>query len=69
MNNNITLDMNIYSYDLNHLSYPDISTYHIAGGPITQTTKHIGLNKYHRGTVERTSKMVNECIEKGVQYT
>ena len=69
MNNNIYLNLNISSYYINQLASPYISTWHTAGGPITQKTKHLDLNKHHIRTVEITWKMVNDCKEKGAQYT
>ena len=59
MNNNITLNLNIASYYLNHLASPDISTWHTGGGPITQTTKNLGLHNDNKRDVERTRKMAN----------
>ena len=51
MNNNISLRLNIVSYYLKHLENPDISTWNTSGGPITQTIKHLGLNKHHISAV------------------
>ena len=59
MNDNIAFIFNISSYYINSLAYPDISTWHTKGGPITKIIKHFSLNKHHRGTVERRYKMVN----------
>ena len=69
MNNNTALDLNISSYYIDQLSSPDISTWHNAGRLVTHIIKHLGRNKHHRKTVGTTWKMVNECIEKGIQYT
>ena len=69
MNINISLDLNIDCYYINHLSYPYKSTRNTAGGPMNQTIKHLGQNNHHVSTVNRTLKTVNECIEKWVQHT
>ena len=68
INNKIAPDLNIFSYYLKHLSSLDISTWHTTCGNNNQTIK-IRINKHYRRTVERTWKMVNYCLEKGVQYT
>ena len=59
MNNRISLDFNMESYYLYHLSSTDISTCHTVGGTITQTIKHIGQNKHHKSTLEIMCQMVN----------
>ena len=51
MNNNIALNLNISYYFLNHLASPDVSTWHTAGGPITQTIKRLGIDKHNIRTV------------------
>ena len=68
--NNITiLNLNIASYFLNILASPDESTRSTTGGPINKTIKHLGLNRHHRKTVERTCRMVNKCKEMEQEYT
>ena len=61
VNINTLLNLNIASYFLNILAYPDVLTWLPTGGPINKTIKHPGLTKYHRKTVERTWQMVNKC--------
>ena len=68
MNNNIYPNLNNSSYYINHLSSPEIPTWHTSGRPIRQTIKHFGINKHHRRTVQRMCKMVNPCIENGVHH-
>ena len=69
MNNKTYLELNISSYCPNQLSSTDILTWHTTNEPINQKFKNIGINKNHIRTEERKWRMVNECIEKGVQYT
>ena len=52
VNNNTTINLNIASYFLNILAYPDVSTWYTTGVPITKTIKYIGLTKHHQRTVE-----------------
>ena len=66
---NTILNLNIASYFLNILASPDVSTWSTTGGPINKTIKHLGLNRQHRKTVERTGHMVNKCKEMEQEYT
>ena len=50
VNNNKTLNLNVASYSLNILAYPDISTWFATGVPIYKK-KHIGLTKNHQKTI------------------
>ena len=61
MNKNTLLNLNIASYFLNILAYPDVSTWSTTGGPSKKTIKHLGLSRHHQRTVERTCHMVNKC--------
>ena len=49
INNNISLDLNISSYYINHLSYSYIP-------PITQPTIHLGINEHYISTVKERAK-------------
>ena len=50
VNNNTTLNLNIVSYFINILAYPDESTWNTTGGTITKIANHIGLTKLCRRT-------------------
>ena len=69
VNKNTFLNLNIASYFLNTLASPDVSTWSTAGGHINKTIKHLGLNKHHRKTVERTWNMLNKCKEMDQECT
>ena len=69
MNKNKILNLNIASYFLKILAYPDVSTWSTTGGPINKTIKHLGLTKHHQKTVERKWYMVNKCKEMEQEYT
>ena len=69
MNKNTILNLNIASYFLNILAFPDVSTWSTTGGPINKTIKRLGLTRHHRKTVERTWHMVNKCKEMKTEYT
>ena len=62
------MSLNIASYFLNILAYPDVSTWFTTGGPIPKTTKHLGLTKHHQNSVEIPWHMVNRCKEMELQY-
>ena len=68
--NKITiLNLNIASYFLNIIAFPDVSTLSTTGGDINKTIKHLGLTRHHRQKLERTWHMVNKCKEMEQEYT
>ena len=54
LNKNTILNLNIASYFINTLAYPDVLTWSTTGRPINKTIKHLGLTGHHRKTVEKT---------------
>ena len=64
-----SLNINIASYFLETLAYPNEKTWHDRGGPITQTINHFSLNHNHRRYVEHTWKTMISSLEKGAKYT
>ena len=69
VNRKTILKLNIASYFLNILAYPDVLTWSTTGGPINKTIKHLGLTIHHLKTAERTWHMVNKCKEMEQEYT
>ena len=63
VNKNTLRNLNIASYFLNILAFPDVSTWFTTVGPIHKTIKHLGITIHHQKTVERTWHMVNRCKE------
>ena len=56
LENKQKLNINIASFFLETLASPDEKTWHVTGGPITQTINHFSLNPNHRRSVEKTWK-------------
>ena len=50
VNKNALPNLNIYSYFLNILASPDVSTWFTTGGPINKMIKYIGLIRHHQKT-------------------
>ena len=69
VNNNKIINLNIASYFLNILAYPDKLTWSTTGGHINKTIEHLSLTINHQKTVERTWHMVNKSKEMKQEYT
>ena len=49
-----TININIASFFLETLAFPNEKTWHETGGPIKQTINHFSINHKHRRLVENT---------------
>ena len=63
LENKQQLNINIASFFLVTLAYPNEKTWHDRGGPITKTINHFALNPNHQQSFEKTWKAMISYLE------